>query len=285
MKVVPLAVLLKAYLRSRPLSVRTERNYAAVVAQFERWLGRRGTLPDLAVRGDEYIEFRILGGKINGEAISASKMTAAGHRGVLATLMLFAVRQKWCRKVTLRPIRKPRIIPNALLLAEISKLLKHATPRQRAAILLCFDTGFRRSDLFAAKWSETFRNGDETLISRVVQKTGRVETRRLRRETVAALEVIRKPGSEYLLPGPRSVSNWTARWQHLGARAGVDTKRRGLQAVRRSGASYLAANGQSAMKYLGHSTPGLAERHYIDPRIASDIPDLPPPLDSDPDAA
>lgn len=276
MKLIPLRFLLSSYIRSRPLTTRTEMNYAAAVRQFERWLGRPATLADLARLGNDYVHFRVIGGEIDGVPVAASRTTAAGHRAVLATLMRFAVGQKWCRRVTLRPIRKPRIIPHALLLDEIRRLLAHATPRQRAAILLCFDTGFRRSDVFAARWSNLYQRGNRVYICWVVQKTGRVETRELRPETVAACEAIRRPGDDRLVPGPKSASNWTSRWQRLGARAGVDVRHRGLQAVRRSGASYLAASGRSAKKYLGHATDGLAERHYIDPRIAADVPDLPP---------
>lgn len=268
--------VLRDYLSRRDIGARTEKTYAGTVLSFQRWLGRKATADDLDL-ANAYIAFRIQGGEVAGEPVKGSKMTAASHRGVLLMLMRHAVRRKWRSKCVIKPIRRPRVIPHALMLAELGKLLQFATPRQRAAIWLCMDTGYRRADLFAAKWSQVSKMPAGFIVSKVVEKTGRVETRLLRPETMAALEAIRKPHNDALLPGPRSRTNWTKRWQLLGARAGIDVRKRGLQAVRRAGASYVKANGGDAKKYLGHTSDGLAERYYLDPRIVNDLPDLPPP--------
>jgi integrase len=279
LKRISLFDILADYRKRRDFSPRTEKQYRAVIRQFERWLGRDAMLVDLRRHANAYIEFRINGGTIGVEHVAASKTTAGSHRGVLALLRTHALRRKWCGKFAIRPVRKPRIIPRAFTMDEIEKLLIAAYPVQRAAIMVCFDTGFRRSDIFAAKWSDVTESTDDGhIVTKIVQKTGRVESRRLRRETVAACEAVRKPGDDRLVPAPRNVSNWTSRWQRLGSRAKVDTRRRCLQAVRRSGASYVKAMGGSPQKYLGHSSPHLAEQHYLDPKICGDLPDLPPRL-------
>jgi integrase len=279
LKRISLFDILADYRKRRDFSPRTEMQYRAVIRQFERWLGRDAMLVDLRRHANTYIEFRINGGTIGVEHVTASKTTAGSHRGVLALLRTHALRRKWCGKFPIRPVRKPHIIPQAFTLAEIEKLLVAAYPVQRAAIMVCFDTGFRRSDIMAAKWSDvTDTTDDGYVITKIVQKTGRVESRRLRRETVAACEAVQKSGDDRLVPGPRNKSNWTRTWQRLGSRAKVDTRRRCLQAVRRSGASYVKAMGGSPQKYLGHSSPHLTEQHYLDPKICGDLPDLPPRL-------
>jgi hypothetical protein len=105
-------------------------------------------------------------------------------------------------------------------------------------------------------------------------------TRRVRPATQAALELMRDPNDDRLLPMPAGFTAWRKRWQKLGRLAGVDTKNRGLQAIRRTGATLSKKAGQSAAEYLGHSprSAGLAERYYLDPALLDDAPQLPPDL-------
>lgn len=283
---VQLRFLLREYLSTHDLNASTERAYATVVNVFERWCGSPASVADLASRANDYLRVRLDGGTVGVIPCRGNRHTAQGHRAVIGILLRYAIQRKWLRRFELRPIKKRAHVPNALLPDELTRMVAHATPMQRAAILLALDTGFRRSDLFAVTWQQTAQRDGGLIAWVVTRKTGKLEVRRLRPETIAALEAVRSPTDNRLLPRKsRNYTVWRRGWIRLGQRAGVNVDKRGLQAVRRCGASLIHAAGNDAKRYLGHSSDGVAQRYYIDPRIASDIPDLPPPLDSDPDAA
>ena len=88
----------------------------------------------------------------------------------------------------------------------------HATPRQRAAILLVHESGIRYSDVFRATWGDV----DETWCIRfVASKSGRREVRRLTPATAAACAALQAtPGPRAkLLPWPyRSRTPWDDGW-------------------------------------------------------------------------
>lgn len=279
---VQLRFLLRDYVGSHDLAAATERCYGTVITVFERWRGKPATVADLANEANDYLRVRLDGGMVGIDLRRGNRHTAQAHRAVIGILLRHAVARKWLRRFDLRPIKKRAHVPNALLPEELSRLVAKATPMQRAAILLALDTGFRRSDLFSVTWQQAAIRDGGWLCWVVTKKTGKLEVRRLRPETVAALEAVRSPTDNRLLPrASRNYTIWRRGWIKLGQRAGVNVDKRGLQAVRRCGASLIQAAGQDAKRYLGHSSDGVAQRYYIDPRIASDIPDLPPPIDPD----
>lgn len=283
---VSLRFLLRDYFSSHDLAGSTERAYGVVVNVFERWHGKPATVADLAAAANDYLRIRLDGGTLGTEPCRGNRHTAQGHRAVIGILLRFAVRKKWLRRFDLRPIKKRAHVPHALLPEELSRMVAKATPMQRAAILLALDTGFRRSDLFAVTWQQAAIRDGGWVCWVVTKKTGKLEVRRLRPETVAALEAVRSATDNRLLPRTsRNYTIWRRGWIKLGQRAGVNVDKRGLQAVRRCGASLIQAAGHDAKRYLGHSSDGVAQRYYLDPRICSDIPDLPPPISEPDDAA
>lgn len=179
-----------------------------------------------------------------------------------------------------RPIRRPEHRPHGWKPAEISTLLAHASPIQRAAIRLGYDTGLRRSDLFSVRWHQVIGRRGDWRIVHTAAKTGRQVVRRIRNETYDELSGLRNPDDDRLLPSDVKYTGWRRRWHKLGKAAGVDTRRRGMQALRRTGASLTKRDGGSASDYLGHSpnSAGLAARYYIDPELVDDAPPLPPEL-------
>ena len=279
---VPLRFLLRDYLNSHDLANSTERAYGTVVNVFERWLSKPGSVVELATLANDYLRVRLDGGTIGLDPCRGNRHTAQGHRAVIGILLRHAVARKWIRRFDLRPIKKRAHVPHALLPVELSRMVANATPMQRAAILLALDTGFRRSDLFAVTWQQAAIREGGWVCWVVTKKTGKLEVRRLRPETIAALEAVRSATDNRMLPrASRNYTIWRRQWIKLGQRAGVNVDKRGLQAVRRCGASLIQAAGHDAKRYLGHSSDGVAQRYYLDPRICSDIPDLPPPIEPD----
>ena len=88
------------------------------------------------------------------------------------------------------------------------------------------------------------------------------------------------PHRELVFPWPYRREQLYVHWRKILRGAGVPvTARNGIQKLRRTSASHLeAVQPGSAMRHLGHATRGLAEKHYIDPRVAVARPPLPPEL-------
>lgn len=258
----------RKYCSERDLSKRTKGFYADGVSKFERWNGGPLTVQDAAEKWNSYLDCLSDG----------NRYTAASNRNAIRALLRAAADEGICLLPgKIKPIRTPRHRPRAIHPSEIISLLKHADPIQAAAIRLVYDTGYRKDDTFSAKRGEFF-NGK---IIRTISKTGRLGSRRIRPKTIAAIEAVKNDQDDRLLPMEVGYTGWRKRWHALGRRAGVDTFRRGLQAIRRTGATMAKKSGQSAADYLGHS-PGsgdLADRYYIDPGLLDDEPPLPPEID------
>ena len=264
---------LSAYLTEHDLSKSTQAAYRCAVAQYLSFD------PGASVRGmgqrlSEFVEHR---------SRTGSPRTTAFYRRVLLTL-LRAGEDAGIAEVprVVRRVRLPQLQPRALTLAEI-KLLLAATyrqshgPTQRAAILLSYDTAFRRGDVFRARWSDV----TDGVIRLVISKTGRLECRQLRPTTIEACRAI-GDCTDRLVPWPFNWSSWHKAWRKLARDAGLaNVAESGLQMLRRSAASYLARDGRDPALILGHSPKSgrLAEEFYVDSRIAGTLPPLPPPID------
>lgn len=252
------------YIAERDLTPRTAEFYRCCVGPFERWAGASLDLDTAARRLNEYLAFRVTGNRI----------TARSTRAALTVLLRAAEREGLVNLGKVRPVRLPEHRPRGLSREEIAALLMHSSAHQRAAILLAYDTALRRADLFSATWSEM--HGDRLI--HTAQKTRRLVVRRVRSVTLDALRAIRAEGDDRLLPIGLGPTGWRKRWVRLGQQAGVDVRRRGLQAIRRTAATQAHRAGQDASALLGHSTPGLAARWYLDPSQLDDSPPLPPAL-------
>lgn len=183
----------------------------------------------------------------------------------------------------IRRVHCPKEIPRAWTLEELADLIRQArtltgyysTGISRAGFWelvarLGYETGFRRSDLIEIRFDEVERTHFGAIIYHVHSKTGVGQLAVITHDTVAAIDAIANPKRDAILEWP--FHEWTFR-QDLGRlvdAAGLDGTSKFL---RRSCASYGAReeNEERAMKLLGHLTPGLARKHYIDPRIADQI--------------
>lgn len=258
------------YLAERDLGRSTSLAYLCAVRKFREWLGGAPTVQHAADRLNEYIRYR---------CESGSRETASFHRRAILTILRAAEERGVCslpRKV--RPVRRDEHETIGFEPTEIRRLIAHATPIQRAAILFVYDTGARRGDVFRVCWSSV----SGYMVRWLVHKSHRRHSALLRPETLDALNAV-KDASGRLVPYPHSLSSWAKAWKSLGKRAGVDVRRRGLQAIRRTAATLIAKTQGvgTAAQFLGHSASSgivVAVRYYMVPSLLDETPPSPPPL-------
>jgi integrase len=190
----------------------------------------------------------------------------------------------------IRPVRIPRRIPDAWTLKELRRMIDAA--KRAEGVYPCgikiadywelfiragYDTGLRLSDLMSLPVdvlrAPTFQ---------IVQSKTQVAIRK--RFAPATIELAKRTltSRELLLPWCFGRDVIGKHWKKFVLRpAGLPTGRReGPQKMRRTSASHLeAAVPGSARFHLGHSTPGLAEKHYLAPDVCGGELKLPPELD------
>jgi integrase len=135
-----------------------------------------------------------------------------------------------------------------------------------AFIMVAYDTALRRADLLELQRGQI---GDDGQIVVKINKTQREHHCRVRPETIAAIDATYPPVRERIFQWPHCYKSLWDHWREIIHAAGLEANRQnGLQCLRRTSATHLEliAPGEAG-RHLGHLTPGLAEKHYIDPRI------------------
>jgi len=208
---------------------------------------------------------------------SHAPRTRAGHRGNLLILWRFAARRKLCQPpCEVRRCPKPAPMPVAWTVDQVTSLLAacDALPASaqawfRATIAVCYESGLRRGDVRRLH-RDQFQPGG--LIVCRQSKTQTPHVAGLREETIAL--VLSLPGA-YPLACPWSPRWYDRLWRRLRKAAGLSSG--ACQQLRRTGATLVASQHgiDAARQFLGHKT-GDMWRHYVDTRIASPRPYLPP---------
>lgn len=201
---------------------------------------------------------------------SLAPVTVANHRRYLTTLLRAAQRERDLVVICTRGFRRvktPRPVPRAFSLDEIRRLVEAA--RQTvgsfrgvkksdflaAWILSAYCLGLRTSDLWSLRWADV--RGQRAYIAQ--SKTGSPHVAVFTAEALAACE--RLPRRQRIF-GDFAAVNTIQQWVRACAKAaGLDGTTRFL---RRSCATYAKVKGMSPQAKLGHLTPGLAEKHYVD---------------------
>jgi integrase len=284
---MPLGVFLeKVYFLERTLAETSRSQLLHTVADFERWAGREATIADLNRQTfNEYILAM---------AERYSPKTAQGRRANLISIWWRAFHNDYLntRPERLRPVKVPRKFPEAWTIDELNRIVKAAdelpgyldsgikrSAFYRAILLTGYDTGLRRSDLLALRRDQISDDGRVTI---VMEKTGLTHECHVRPATLAAIRATFPPERELVFPWPH-VERTLYIWLHaIMDAAGIPVERRGgFQRLRRTSASQLElVSPGMAGRHLGHLTHGLADKHYLDPRIVRrDVP-MPPPLDA-----
>ena len=260
-------------LRLRGGSPRTAKIYTGLIKRFSEYLGRPARLADfddLTVAG--FLEHR--------RAKGLSPFTVERERSGLVALWGLAARRglvsQWPE---VPPAKLPRRAPEAWTVPQMHQLFSTArnapgwvngVPANEfwaALLAVLWETGERISAVLAATKADYHR---PTVLIRGESRKGGIADRvyTLSPATCHRLELAmdhRQP-TIFFWPGCHSAL-WGA-WKRLVQRAGLPAGRgSGFHMVRRSAASHLAAHGGDATEFLGHRSPELARKWYLDPRI------------------
>ena len=268
-------LLFHRYVKSKPdLQDSSLRALAGAVRHFDRWLERQAMVSDLS--DDTLTEF------LASRRESVGPVTVNQDRAHIIGLWRYAWRKRLIDELP-RDVPRYKVIskiPEAWTIEELSRLLAAArdmpgnvgVPRAvpkavyfPAFILVQYDTALRLGDMLALTW-EAIETGKF-----VIHKNQTEKPLHLSEDTIEALKPLRAFGLD------RPFYIWTAKqpriskyWNRLLEAAGLaQTPKSGTHKIRRTSASHLEAVAPGSARYhLGHKTPGLAEKSYIDPRIA-----------------
>jgi integrase len=264
----------------------TELWQRACIRRFSEFVGREAMLSDFAplvVNG--YIVKRL------GEWKASTVHTEAA-----ALLTLWRAAYDWelvdDPPKRIRKVRCPIIIPDAFTPVQVASLFaacgrtevdvttrggQHVGRFFLAMLMAAYDSGLRTSDLLAVRYDQL--NADGRILV-TMEKTGFPHVAEVRDATRVAIEAAAMEGDDRLLPWPHNKKCFHYWRKQIWRAAGIKPHRRnGLQKLRRTSASYVEAmTPGAATAHLGHKSPGLARRHYLDPLITSRST-LPPAID------
>jgi integrase len=179
----------------------------------------------------------------------------------------------------------PRTAPEAWTRAEVRQLCKAADSFEgryrwgiekrafwQAWIRVAWDTGLRPSDLLRLRTSQV----SDGAIVVIQQKTQTAQVVALDPATLQAIRRSYPPQRELIFAWHGSKNFYYLEFARLVARAGLQGSPKRL---RKSAASAVevAAPG-TASAFLGHLTPGLDRKHYLDPRIVQAVVRRPPSI-------
>lgn len=221
--------------------------------------------------------------KINGYLATALRQlapsTVCNHRRMLMTLMRAAQRDGLAENHTQTidrvkqnsPLIRAWTLDELRLLVETAKKMRGKTVKypcdysvlMPAWVLVGYSSGLRRGDLLRIRWDEM--RGNRLAI--VMSKTGKQHVSVLDEAAMEALEKI--PRYDRIIFGTIVSKDQIRKvMRRLIDAAGLEGSGKWL---RRSSATYAELSGISASLQLGHQTPGMAYRHYVDQVIVSEL--------------
>lgn len=276
---------LASYQLTHDVADSTIQQYGYAVTALCRWAGREVSLDELTDDlMNRWIESRRQAG-IRGEWGNA-RPTIRGQAAAIKTLWLSAFEDGI---VTVRPMRVKRIklavpIPEAWELSQFEDLIAatdhlsgyfecgvRRRSMLRALSMTAYYSGLRPCDVLALP-KDTI-GSDGTLIVRQ-QKTGEPIMCRLPPDAMAAIEAMGKFEGARLFPlRKKTLRYWFLKMLAIAKLKGTP------KWIRRTGATQIEiSHPGAAQAFLGHRTPGLAWRHYIDRRQVQNRKPMPPPL-------
>jgi hypothetical protein len=247
------------------------------VRAFSKHLGHEATVADLTA---DAINAHLKALRDAGRQPS----TVRGRRINLVTLWKFARKTHYLaeRPTGVRKIKVPRKPPSAWTQEQVQHLLEVVATFQgtlptghkaatywRAYLMAGWDTGLRRCDLVKLSAADVSSDG---FYKTTQEKTGDVIVCQLRPETLTALAALGPIGLHW----PGRIEVWYRHFRRLLVLAKLDGKPKWL---RRASATAVELDhpGQGS-RHLGHRTPGLAEKHYLDQSILARSKPQPPRL-------
>jgi len=192
-----------------------------------------------------------------------------------------------------RRIKVRRKLPSAWTIEEVRMLVKAAEklPGKVAGIdvgrslwfsayvHLLWCTGLRVGDVLTIEWSAVFqRTKNDAAVYLVQSKQNHPVLCGLSARAVRlATDIRNRTDSPLVLPWPGARCILDRWFRRLVKRSGI--RPGGTRWIRRGAASKVEQEQPGmASKFLGHLTPGLAAKHYLDPSITNQRPIRPPEL-------
>jgi site-specific recombinase XerD len=261
-------------LRLRGRSPNTDRLYRCLLRQFDRFLLRPALVSDLEdLTLARFLEQRAMKGRspytVERERCGLLALARLAHsRGLLPVIP----------EASQAPL--PETTPEAWSVEQMRHLAAVAATQLHAETFVpllgvLWETGERVSAIMETPLTN-FRR--PILIVPAAARKGRRTDKlfRLSEETCNLLDQVPRPGdasTAMLLPWPHARTLLWDRMKKLVTRAGLGQGRRWrFHAVRRSTASFYAAAGHDSTRLLGHSSPRLTTRWYLDPRVVDQGP-------------
>jgi integrase len=247
-----LATLLDSYRMDRGIRACTFDRMRRSVTLFSEFLGHDAVTGDLNRDNvNRWIAWLL-------ERFSAK--SAREYRGDLVALWRYAASLDLCDyPARIRIVRLPCPIPVAWTPDEVRRMLFACllVPHGeylKTLLSAAYQTGLRASDLFSLESHQIAPDGTVRIVQ---HKSGRGIVCQLDADTADA---VRSRGGLNPPVGRRRVYRLIER-----ARKFANVPAGALQQMRRTGATQVEITQPgAAMRYLGHSTPGLAYRYYVD---------------------
>ncbi len=257
--------------------------YTVTLRLFDAWHGTAVAVENLSVD--------LILGFLRSRLQHSGSRTVNNKRAAILTLWRFAYRKGYCKTPVpdsqdIPKLPETKQLPTAWSIPEFSRLLDACSSARcledwdartwRALLLVSFDTSHRLGALLSARRADLSSLGFLTIRGEHT-KQGRDVSHKLHVDTIAALAEL--PEHRLLFPWPLSITSIRFYYKEILRVAGLPCGRRDLfHRLRRTSATHLAvvAGIAAAEQHLDHSTPGLAQKSYIDPRflqtiIASDL--------------
>jgi len=274
---------LRAYARDydddHATAVTTRKLRIYAITSLERHLGREATTADVVPQTlNPWINAMLAGGELVPE-------TARCYRRAILSLAICAHGDE--AKKT-RKVKVQKKLPQSWSQKDLAALLKAAEKFKRpmryhpsvlwsdvlvAIVYVGYQTGLRLGDLLEFSLDQIDDSGVMVLIQR---KTGNVVRCQLDDDGRRAVDAIASPHRKRIFGSLAKRSTLQEKFSALCRAAGVSGS---IKRLRATGATWVeAVHPGAAMRFLGHATPGLAYKHYVDPRFLIGEQPRPPRL-------
>ncbi len=278
-----LRALAERYALEHDIRPSSANQHRYTIANLEKHLGRTATLDDLT---DEAVNRWLAW--LAGQGLAPESIRS--RRRCLLTLWRSAHADDLLAMLPgrIRKVKPSHGVPVCWSQEELQRLLRVASTKTKtmqrhravrwcdfwtALMHLAYCSGLRMSDLLSLRCDQISDDGTVFVFQ---QKTGTAIQCRLPPVAMKAIRAISRPPRKRLIGDLICRQSLQKELRFLTREAGVQGS---MKWFRRSGATWCEAKAPgSAMSFLGHRTPGLAYKHYVDPRYVQQEKPMPPPL-------
>lgn len=277
-----LTELFERYAARNLFSQKTVYQYGVQIRHFNRFLGREATIDDL--NDDAVIPF------LMDRARKTTPATSNKARSHVVALWNFAARKRWAAEFpTVNKLKEPKRLPVAWTPEEIKRLVETAydgsfisglmvghthiagiSPRYwwTAFLLTLFDTGVRVGALRQLPCDALNHDTGRLFVDAIYQKQLADQVFILHPMTLEVFRQFQHVKRELLLPWPWDHVTFYGHYKALLVAAGLPTGRKcGPHKIRKSVATFaeIFIRRGAGSAILGHSSPNVTVRNYIDP--------------------